>query len=359
MWDRKLSMIAFTPKGIETERQLAGALRGLQVELFYKCLAMREKVTEEFHEVAGSVSDWAGERMRAERALVFVGAGGIAVRAVAPWINDKLQDSPVLVMDEQGKYVIPLLAGHVGGANELARVIGERTGAIPVITTATDLEGVFAVDLFAKRNAFSIVNREGIARVSAKALAGKELTLSLEPGHLLTGTESGLPRGLRLTGYPPSGRADILVSAKECAGETLLWLRPREYVIGMGCKKGKEFAGIEAFIRRELNRLGIDRNQVYALASLDRKREEPGFVRWSRETGIPFVTFTAEELERMEGNFHGSDFVRKQTGVDNVCERAALLCCGAGGILIREKCSEDGMTLAVAKREWRVDFDEK
>ena len=126
--------------------------------------------------VQESVSVWAGEQMAAHHALVFVGACGIAVRAIAPWITDKLHDSPVLVIDEQGQYVIPLLSGHVGGANELAVRLAGELGAVPVITTATDLHGSFAVDLFAKRNDLWIHNREGIARVSAKILAGEKIT---------------------------------------------------------------------------------------------------------------------------------------------------------------------------------------
>ena len=127
--------------------------------------------------VQESVSVWAGEQMAAHHALVFVGACGIAVRAIAPWITDKLHDSPVLVIDEQGQYVIPLLSGHVGGANELAVRLAGELGAVPVITTATDLHGSFAVDLFAKRNDLWIHNREGIARVSAKILAGEKITI--------------------------------------------------------------------------------------------------------------------------------------------------------------------------------------
>ena len=95
--------------------------------------------------VQESVSAWAGEQMAAHHALIFIGACGIAVRAIAPWIMDKLHDSPVLVADEMGKYVIPLLSGHVGGANELAVRLAGALGAIPVITTATDLHDSFAM----------------------------------------------------------------------------------------------------------------------------------------------------------------------------------------------------------------------
>ena len=122
--------------------------------------------------VAGSVSDWAGERMRRRRAMLFIGACGIAVRSIAPHLKDKLSDSPVLVMDELGKYVIPVLSGHIGGANRLALLLAERMGAEPIITTATDLNGSFAVDLFARENGLRIMERRKIAEVSSKVLSG-------------------------------------------------------------------------------------------------------------------------------------------------------------------------------------------
>lgn len=132
--------------------------------------------------VQESVSVWAGEQMAAHHALVFVGACGIAVRAIAPWITDKLHDSPVLVMDEQGQYVIPLLSGHVGGANELAVRLAEELGAVPVITTATDLHGSFAVDLFAKRNDLWIHNRRGLPGCRQKYWQARKLPCPYRQG---------------------------------------------------------------------------------------------------------------------------------------------------------------------------------
>lgn len=132
--------------------------------------------------VQESVSVWAGEQMAAHHALVFVGACGIAVRAIAPWITDKLHDSPVLVMDEQGQYVIPLLSGHVGGANELAVRLAGELGAVPVITTATDLHGSFAVDLFAKRNDLWIHNREGLPGCRQKYWQARKLPCPYRQG---------------------------------------------------------------------------------------------------------------------------------------------------------------------------------
>lgn len=374
-----LAVISFTLNGIELSRRIARVWDGEELTLFTKCSngqkddgaeerSAEERVetgTQPAEENAGagvrfveeSVTDWAGEQMRKKSSLLFIGACGIAVRAVAPWLTDKLHDSPVLVMDERGRYVIPVLSGHVGGANELALQLAEKTGAVPVITTATDINRRFAVDLFAKRNDLHIVNKGGIAGVSAKVLAGEDITLSVATGHFRE--RGGLPAGIRRVSYPPDQPVDILVTGEEKDFEAVIWLRPKEYAVGMGCKRGKEGEKIEAFIRRSLEEMGISETRLFALASIDRKKDEEGLLSWSRARGIPFYTYTAEELQKVEGDFHGSDFVRKNVGVDNVCERAALKACGSGGSLVYEKHGADGMTIAAAKREWSVGFDEE
>ena len=126
----------------------------------------------------------------------------------------------------------------------------------------------------------------------------------------------------------------------------------------MGCKRGIKPQKIEALIDETLKTAGIKKEQIFALASIDKKRDEQGFLIWSRQHRVPFLTYTAKELQKVQGNFHASAFVESQVGVDNVCERAALCACEAGGTLVYEKHAKDGMTIAVAKREWRITFDE-
>ena len=121
-----------------------------------------------------SLEAWVRDCFAWHLPILFIGACGIAVRAIAPHVQDKLSDSAVLVMDEKGEFVIPILSGHAGGANAIARKISARTGARPVITTATDVEGLFSVDVFAVQNGLRIWNREGIRKVSSKLLAGEK-----------------------------------------------------------------------------------------------------------------------------------------------------------------------------------------
>ena len=378
----KVSIISFTLKGIELSLKIKKAFSGEAEEdlcLYTKCSHAEKSLTERkltekdlvesgLSYVEQPLTEWTGEQMKKRRSLLFIGACGIAVRAIAPFLTDKLNDVPVLVMDEQGCFVIPVLAGHVGGANELAVSLAERMGSTPVITTATDLNHCFAVDLFARRNALHIVNKDGIAKVSSRILAGEEVTMAVEEGHLreeeagIPGEkrlleEINVPEGIRLVST--ESLADVLVAPASYGQGRLLTLRPKEYVIGIGCKRGKAAEQIDHFVNRALKESGIFMEQVAAFVSIDRKKDEEGILWMSSHYGISFVTYSAEELQQVEGNFHASEFVKSQVGVDNVCERAALRFSGPGGTLITGKQAEDGITVAIAKRRWSVSFDEK
>lgn len=292
--------------------------------------------------------------MAARHALIFIGACGIAVRAIAPWIMDKLHDSPVLVADEMGKYVIPLLSGHVGGANELAVRLAGALGAVPVITTATDLHDSFAVDIFAKRNDLRICNREGIAKVSAKVLAGEEITMSVQTGHLAV--DETIPPGIRLCAYPPVEKVDVLIAddteetfRKESAE---LLLQPKNIFWAWAARRIRT-AQSWIYFEKILEEQGIVIEQIAALASIDVKKEERCLLEFSEKYRIPFRTYTAQELQAVPGEFHGSEFVKTQVGVDNVCERAALKAAGTGGWILLGKQAQDGMTVAVAEKTWK------
>ena len=269
-------------------------------------------------------------------ALVFVGAAGIAVRAIAPFVRDKLKDPPVIVIDENGSFVIPILSGHVGGANSLAIRIAEAIHAQPVITTATDVSGAFSVDVFAGENELRIVNRDGIAKVSSSALEGKPVTICIK-------------------GYPPEEPVDVLIADEEDSkglkDPAKIVLCPKRYAIGMGCRKGKSFEELRAFAEEVLTNNEIDINDAGCIATIDVKKDEEGLKRLSQTWRMPLITFDAGLLARAEGSFSHSDTVLEKVGVDNVCERAAVLAAGRDSQIRVKKTARDGMTIAVAERK--------
>lgn len=403
----KLAVICFTRNGYKQLNTLYEASLGREdfpeILPFFKCTALKNNCCPDISYVESSTSEWAGDQMRKGYALLFIGATGIAVRSIAPHVQSKLSDSPVLVMDDSGKFVIPLLSGHVGGANELANFLSDFFEAIPVITTATDIHEKFAIDLFAKEHNLSILNKENIARVSAKVLEHRKIRIGildsqvhLTPetacklketyGNLIeledfcipgknTSSEQPVYGGEFSEGvcntavkkYPKDilDTFDVIIipyhyltrlpdPVKTSSRAFPLLLISREYIIGMGCKKGKNEAELTDFADRILSECGIEWNQVYAIASADRKKEEPGLICLAERKRLPFLTFSSEELNEVTGEFHESEFVRTQLGVGNVCERAAALACGEKGEIIRPKIAQNGMTLAIARRTWQI-----
>ena len=122
-----------------------------------------------------SLQTWTENAFSKAQVLIFVGAAGIAVRAIAPFVQDKFKDPAVLVVDEKGTYVIPVLSGHVGGANAYALQLAEKLQAQAVITTATDINQKFAVDVFAKKNQLFIKDRAWAKEISAAILGGEKI----------------------------------------------------------------------------------------------------------------------------------------------------------------------------------------
>lgn len=306
-----------------------------------------------------SLQDIVGEwfTKSAADAIIFVGATGIAVRAIAPFICGKAVDPAVLVIDEAGRYVISLLSGHLGGANALARTAASLIEAEPIITTATDAESAFAVDTFAKENGFLLTDLRKAKEVSAKVLRGEKLRIYSDiPMERLV--QRPARHEAELVSAQDIDRADIVISyrthilkpAEKSSQAIGLRLIAKRVHVGLGARKGVTQAEVAAAVATCLEDAGIDPRAVKALASIDLKKQEAGILAYSYESGVPFVTYTAEELRTVEGAFAGSSFVQSVTGVANVCERAAAYAAGRSGhaeVLVH-KTIHGNVTTAVA-----------
>lgn len=317
--------IAFTDKGRNVIERLDNEYkeRGMEGVASYDSYTIDTSIT---------IKEFVEQGFKDKACLIFVCAVGIAVRYISQFVNDKLRDSPVIVIDDNAQFVIPLVSGHVGGANKVALTISELLGATPVITTSTDVNDVFSPDLYATENNLKIQNRDGIKKVSAKAVEGKAVRLSIK-------------------NFPPKEPVDVLVSdVADADAEYSLLLSPKPYVLGVGTKKGKDINEAEEYILSTLEENKISIDEVYALCSIDRKEEEECLIHFSKKYRIPFITFDAELLNSAEGEFAHSDYVQEKVGVGNVCERAAILGCKNDGELIVSKQNGEGITVAVAKR---------
>lgn len=326
----KKNAVCFTGQGLKLIKQLNEACLDAGIEPAQGYIGM--KMDEDypgFYRIDTGIEDWVRERFEEKACLIFVGACGIAVRAISGAIRDKLTDSPVIVIDDNGQFVIPILSGHAGGADKIAQTLASLIGAVPVITTSTDVNGAFSPDVYAVEHRFNITDRTSIKRVSSSSIEGKPITISIKD-------------------YPPQVPVDIIV-ADETDAEYRMLLKPKKFVLGIGMKRGKTLKDIEDFIQSVCRMAGITPEDIYALCTIDIKLDEPGLKAYSTKYRIPLICFDTGVLNKAEGDFSSSEFVMQTVGVDNVCERAAVL--GAdGGELILRKYAASGFTAAIAIR---------
>lgn len=358
----KIALISFTRLGAATCRKIEAGLEAAG----YECSAFGKAGSAEkagILPMTGSLTEWTAEAFPENGAIVFVGACGIAVRAVAPHIRDKTVDPAVIVVDEKGKYAISLLSGHIGGANELTAEIAELIGAEPVITTATDLNQKFAVDGWAKKNHLVIDDMKLAKEISAAILNGETIGISSDfhiegkmPGQLQYAPESGHTADPpdAAGAIPDSGRLPrigLRISVREDSEpfDKTLRLIPRTVTVGIGCRKGSSFRAAEELLTQVMREHRLSKKSVEKLCTIDLKKEEPALKVLADRLGVPLQAFSAEELKQLTGQFTASGFVNQNTGVDNVCERAAVM--GSLGELIVGKQARDGVTVAIAVRK--------
>lgn len=298
-----------------------------------------------FSSITKPAEPFYGEQFLWADALIFIGALGIAVREIAPHIRSKTTDPAVLCIDELGKFVIPLLSGHIGGANKLAQELADRLNAQAVITTATDINGRFSVDSWAVQHDFLLSDISLTKEVSAAILEHDIPLCSSLP------IVTDLPNGLILS---DTGEIGIYIGWKKLNPfQKTLRIIPKVLHLGIGCRRGIDCESIQKAISEVFARENIDKRAVKCISSIDLKSDEEGLLEYSRAENLPIRFYSAEELQTVPGSFSGSDFVKKVTGVDNVCERAAMI--GAEKMII-SKTALNGVTIAVAAERKEVCF---
>lgn len=343
----KLAAISFTRAGSLLCRRLVKELqnRGMSCEGYVQKKYLEDdRSNSHLHALEDSVTVWTGRQFSQTDGLIYIGAAGIAVRSIAPYLKDKMTDPAVVVIDEAGNYVVSLLSGHLGGANDLARCLAALLGAQPVITTASDVNGKTAIDVWAVSHGLKIGSREQAKQIAAAILEDEPVGFFCEePVHLPVPTgcteHTACKKNVRVTVFKKKGQEN---------GE--LHLIPQILYVGIGCKRGTAEEKIAEAAARVFDTWGLYWEAVAGIASIDLKKEEDGLKALAASWRVPFQTFSADELEKVPGTFSESDFVRKITGTGNVCERAAILAAGIGAKLVVSRQALDGVTIAVAKR---------
>ena len=334
----KIAIFAYSRGGCAAARRVRAALP--EVETF--CYAVPRLEETDFLPLAKDVYRTSFSSMDA---LIFIGACGIAVREIAPYLVSKKTDPAVLCIDEKMQFVIPLLSGHIGGANDLARRLAGALGASTVITTATDVNGKFAVDAWAAKNGCAIASMPLAKKVAAEILEHDVPLVSEFP------IRGALPNGVIES---DAGALGILIGVHTKApfAQTLR-LVPRLLHVGVGCRKGISKEAVETAVQTVFVSHNLDLAAVKGVYSIDLKRQEAGLLAACEEHDWPATFYIAEELRAVAGEFTDSPFVQGITGVGNVCERAAML--GADNLLVK-KTAVNGVTVAVAAEDWEVSF---
>lgn len=387
---KQASILCFSPPGKETARRLREYLKSAypdwNVKVFAKGrfaaesepdahpegLAAAETATERADVIplTESLADWGKQHFAQDDCLIFVGSAGIAVRTIGPLAVSKKTDPAVLVVDDRLQYVIPILSGHLGGANAIACRLAAMTGAEAVLTTATDVHRKLAPDVFAQRNGLKIMDFTAAKLVAAALVRGETITIYTDAA-----VESAVPDEVRLAGLEAfadyHGGGAMLISPRKpelTDKPEVLWLVPQTVYLGIGLKAGKPEEAVAQAVEACLAQAGVDPAALAGAASIDIKREEAGLLRFAAERQLPLQFFTAAELNQVEGSFTGSAFVKQITGTDNVCERGALLLASVdaeagtpqnngSALLLQPKTAMDGVTVALAMKKGSIRFE--
>jgi len=347
-YENIIRVAALTPQGALLARRLCRELAGAQ------CWLPEALAGEAGDRSFARVSQVCAEAFAAGDNLVCVMAAGIVVRALAPHLRGKDRDPAVVVVDEAGKFAVSLLSGHLGGANALARQVAQILGGVPVITTATDVHGLPALDTEARRLGLVIENLPGIRVIHMAWLEGRAVGL-VDPEGCLAELAGAHPQLFSpekdLDAALGGGGPGVYAGWEERPWPTeWLILRPRNLVAGMGCHKGTPAVEILDFIKRAFQEEGLSLLSLKALATIEAKKAEPGLKEAAAMLGVDFLWFTAEELKTINAP-HPSLAAARHVGAASVSEAAALK---AGGVeLILAKRKGKNVTLAVARGAWR------
>jgi Cobalamin biosynthesis protein CbiG len=331
-----LTIITISPRGTALALKLKSILP--ETEIF----TLRKYAVDQTACIDGDLGEAVGELFKTRKKLLFIMAAGIVVRNIAPYIGNKTTDPAVVVMDERGNFAISLLSGHLGGANELASELEKRIGVKAVITTASDVNGKTAVDMFAKTHDLVIDNMADAKELTAMLIQGKNIAQQNDTLAVVASTYSG----------GANADALVLITHKKRIEQNIptVKLFPKNLILGVGCRKHVAGGLIISFITRQLEELNIDSRCICLIASVDIKAEEPGIQEAAAHFGVPFTCVGRTEIEKVEGRFSASPFVKEQIGVSGVCEPAAFIAGGGAGRFLLRKTASNGITLAIFEK---------
>lgn len=264
------------------------------------------------------------------RVLIFIGALGICVREIAPFLQDKKTDPAVLNIDVNGHFVQPVVSGHIGGANKLAQRVSELLGALPVITTVSDTSGLWSLDTLPARFGWKMECTGNFNRLTADFVNGRKTALLLEArdkGTLFLETE--LPAYVDLffdaNAFEVSDYQVVIAVTPflHDFGDKAVFYRPGMLHAGIGCQRGIPFEEFEQFLIKDLEHKRISRLSLVSVGTVELKKDETAFLKLSQKWDVPLLSFSGEELSKYEVP-NPSGRVLEMTGSAGVAEASAM-----------------------------------
>ncbi|WP_148137543.1 cobalt-precorrin 5A hydrolase [Candidatus Formimonas warabiya] len=338
----KRAILSVTTGGLKTAQSIQKEMGGDIFTLEKYCPGT------DYRPIRTGLKEFMGGIFGTYRELILVMSCGIAVRSIAPYLDSKLTDPAVVVLDERGNFCISLLSGHLGGANQLAEKVASITGGIAVITTASDNLGLESVDMIAKKYHFVMEDMEQVKRVTSCLVNGKKVVLVNDsPIHLDLSLER---RDLeQVAAEQPD--AVIYVGNKEELGWDqgdifVAKLRVPNLVLGIGCRKGMDGEKLRSSVRAFFHQHNLALCAVKAIATVDVKKDEPAILGLAEQLAVPLCIVDRGEILPIEKRFACSDFVKKTIGVGCVCEPAAFIVSGQGKLRV-PKTALEGITLCI------------
>ncbi|MEO5341428.1 MAG: cobalamin biosynthesis protein [Magnetococcus sp. MYC-9] len=366
---RRPALVALSRRGAQHAARLAGHWPEAELYLLRPWAAEQEGTA---HRLDPPLRQHVGSLLQRHDPVCFFCALGVVVRLIAPHLRSKREDPAVLAVDETARFVIPVVSGHLGGANRQAQRIARCLAALPVITTASDALGSLAVDLLGRelgwqiqassqaliRTAACVVHGEPVAFVQECGSRRWRLTLPALPAHIIPLAE--------ITQADPHQHRALLWVTRQTATEAfrhrwperLILYRPpltvgASLAVGIGCDRDTPLTVLVEALLEAREHYPFSWDQITALATIDRKGDEAGLLQLAERLELPLTLYPADRLAQVHVPTP-SETVRRHMNTPSVAEAAALLAGrrAADTLLMNKRCyrGEDGknVTLAIA-----------
>jgi cobalt-precorrin 5A hydrolase len=345
----KISVLAITKNGVNIGKNLKELFPGWNIFAPEKFSNGNNTITW----YSEPTSEKIVELFKNNDGLVCLFSLGAVIRLIAKHLKDKKTDPAVIVIDDKTNFVISVLSGHIGGANELTQEIAEKIGALPVITTAADVNKTIAVDLVGREFNWKIDDDSTVTKISAHMVNKESIGIFQEVGNKKWFKE--LPKNVTVYDSiedlkKSNSKSYLIISDKiindDLAKESVIY-RPPSLVIGIGLHWDTSKETIKEGIEHCLKKFKLSSKSIAKLVSIKKPEDVQGLINIGKEMGIPVEYVNREDLAEITAP-NPSDTVKAFEGTASVSEAAAIKISG-GELIVEKQKFPPNLTIAIAR----------